>query len=385
MRDILASRIHGIDTSEIRKVFDLAAKIKNPLNLSIGQPDFPVPAPVKEAIIKALTDNRTGYTPTAGLIELREAIAAYLEPKTKFRYEAENIIVSTGVASILFLLFQAIVDKDDAVLLIDPYFLIYPALVKYHEARQYTVPEDFTASHIEELREQLKRDNKRLKLIIFASPSNPTGKILSREQLTMLSQLADEHDAVIASDEIYAAFDYETKHASMATLNPARTLTLNGFSKSHAMTGLRVGYLAAPPQYAGIVQRMVTLQQYTMVCAPHAVQWGAITALKTGIEEELKIMRRRRDLVLNKLKTVTTLPVPDGAFYVYPAIPIDSADFVTQAIERRLLIVPGYIFSANRKSIRISYATREEVLEEGCDIFCQMVTSLKENMAAEVI
>jgi aspartate/methionine/tyrosine aminotransferase len=210
-------------------------------------------------------------------------------------------------------------------------------------------------------------------MILFASPSNPTGKILDRDQLVLLSKLAAKHDAVIASDEIYCAFDYEKKHISMASIDPERTLTLNGFSKSHAMTGLRVGYLAAPQNYAEVVQKMVTLQQYTMVCSPHAMQWGAITALKTGIDEELKFMRKRRDLVFGILSKVTKLPFPDGAFYVYPDVPIDSAEFVTQAIERRLLLVPGYIFSANRKSIRISYATREDILEEGSQIFATMI------------
>lgn len=376
MRDIFAPRIHGIDSSEIRKVFDLAAKIQNPLNLSIGQPDFPVPLPVKEAMIQALTDNKTGYTPTAGLVQLREAISAYLKPKIGYDTAPDDVIVSTGVASILFLLFQTVVAKDDAVLLIDPYFLIYPALVKYHEARPYTIPESFGAADVDNLKARLAQDGKKLKLVMFASPSNPTGKILSAEQLKLLSDLADDHDAVLASDEIYEAFDYENRHVSMAKINPRRTLTLNGFSKSHAMTGLRVGYLAAPPAYSGIVQKMVTLQQYTMVCAPHAMQWGAITALKTGIDAELKVMRKRRDLVYGILSKVTKLPFPDGAFYVYPDVPIDSAEFVTRAIERRLLLVPGYIFSANRKSIRISYATREEILEEGANIFCDMVREL---------
>lgn len=374
MRDFLSERIHGIDTSEIRKVFDLAAKIKNPLNLSIGQPDFPVPQPVKDAMIQALTDNRSGYTPTAGLIQLREAISAFLSPKIGYNTNPENVIVSTGVASILFLLFQTVIGKGDAVLLIDPYFMIYPALVKYHEGRQYTIPEHFGEAEVNTLRETLKRDNVKLKLIMFASPSNPTGKILKREQLQLLSQIAAENDAIIASDEIYAAMDYEKTHISMASLDKERTLTLNGFSKSHAMTGLRVGYLAAPERFAPIVQKMVTLQQYTMVCSPHAMQWGAITALKTPIDAELATMRKRRDLVYGILSKVTKLPYPDGAFYVYPDVPIDSAEFVTQAIERRLLLVPGYIFSANRKSIRISYATREDILEEGAHIFCKMVT-----------
>lgn len=376
MRELLASRIHGIDTSEIRKVFDLAARIQNPLNLSIGQPDFPVPQPVKDAMVKAIADNKSGYTPTAGTIELREAISAFLHPQIGYQAAPENIIVSTGVASILFLLFQALVDPGDAVLLLDPYFLIYPAMAKYHGAVQYSIPEDFSAQAIENLKSKLKADGRRLKLIMFASPSNPTGKILSREQLQMLSDLAEDQDAVIASDEIYAAFDYEDKHVSMGSLNSNRTLTLNGFSKSHAMTGLRVGYLAAPAKYSEIVQKMITLQQYTMVCAPHVMQVAAITALKTPIDAELKVMRRRRDMVFSMLSKVTKLPHPDGAFYVYPDIPIDSGEFVARAIERRLLLVPGYIFSSNRKSIRISYATRDDILEEGAEIFCKMVQEL---------
>lgn len=374
----LADRIHGIDTSEIRKVFDLAAKIKNPLNLSIGQPDFPVPQPVKDAMVKALVDNKTGYTPTAGLIELRTAISEYLAPRIGYTTDPHDVIVSTGVASILFLMFQTLIGKGDAVLIIDPYFMIYPALIKYHEGKKYTIPESFSAAEIARLEEELARDKKKLKMILFASPSNPTGKILDKEQLVLLSKLAAKHDAVIASDEIYSAFDYEKKHTSMASIDPDRTLTLNGFSKSHAMTGLRVGYLAAPKNYAEVVQKMVTLQQYTMVCSPHAMQWGAITALKTGIDEELKFMRKRRDLVFGILSKVTNLPFPDGAFYVYPDVPIDSAEFVTQAIERRLLLVPGYIFSANRKSIRISYATREDILEEGANIFAGMIGEYSE-------
>ncbi|MBS0619028.1 MAG: aminotransferase class I/II-fold pyridoxal phosphate-dependent enzyme, partial [Spirochaetes bacterium] len=301
------------------------------------------------------------------------AISEFLQPKIGYATNPEHIIVSTGVASILFLLFQTIIGKGDAVLLIDPYFMIYPALVKYHEGRQYAIDENFGVTEVDALRAQLKRDGVKLKLIIFASPSNPTGKILSREQLQLLSQLADENDAVVASDEIYAEFDYEKKHASMAALDKERTLTLNGFSKSHAMTGLRVGYLAAPENLAPIVQKMVTLQQYTMVCSPHAMQWGAITALKTPITAELAFMKKRRDFVYNILRQVTEVPYPDGAFYVYPKVPIDSAEFVMKAIERRLLLVPGYIFSAERNSIRISYATREEVLEEGTKIFCDLV------------
>ena len=373
MNSLFAERIHHIDTSEIRKVFDLAAKIQNPLNLSIGQPDFPMPLPVEEAMIQAIRDKKTGYTPTTGLVQLRQAIADRLLREKKVTVSSDNIIVSTGVASILFLLFQAIVNENDHVLMIDPYFLIYPALIKYHRAHAHTLPENFSAEDVEKLSHELAAKKIRLKLILFASPSNPTGKILSAEQLKALAHLAEKQGAVVASDEIYDAFDYEAKHVSMATILPDQTLTLNGFSKSHAMTGLRVGYLAAPAALSEVVQKMATLQQYSMVCSPQPAQWAALVGLTTPITVELALMKKRRDLVYGLLKDCASLPYPDGAFYVYPSIPIDSGLFVEQAIRERLLVVPGYIFSANRKSIRISYAQKEVVLEEGCAIFRRIV------------
>ena len=373
MNSLFSERIHHIDTSEIRKVFDLAAKIKNPLNLSIGQPDFPLPQPVEEAMIQAIRDKKTGYTPTTGLVELRQAIADRLLREKQVKVSPENVIVSTGVASILFLLFQTIINENDHVLMIDPYFLIYPALIKYHRAHAHTLPENFTGEDVDRLTRELSSKNIRLKLIIFASPSNPTGKILSVDQLKALARLAEKQGAVVASDEIYDAFDYEAKHVSMATILPDQTLTLNGFSKSHAMTGLRVGYLAAPTALSEVVQKMATLQQYSMVCAPQPAQWAAIVGLSTPITTELALMKKRRDLVYGLLKECASLPYPDGAFYMYPSIPVDSAQFVEMAIQERLLVVPGYIFSANRKSIRISYAQKEAVLEEGCAVFKKLV------------
>ncbi len=366
---LLNQSIHNIDTSEIRKMFDLAAKIERPLNLSIGQPDFPVPEPVREAMIKAVRDNLNSYTPTAGILPLRQAIAEKWRTHNGFTVEPENIIVSTGVASILFLLFQAIIDPGDDILLVDPYFLIYPALLKYQQANLHTIPENFTAADID----HLLASGVKYKAIIFSTPSNPTGKIFEREQLAQLVRLAQSTGAVLVSDEIYEVFDYENKFVSTASLYPEGTLTLNGFSKSHAMTGIRVGYLGAPANLAPIVQKMATLQQYSVVCAPQPGQWAAITALQTPVVEEMKLMRRRRDLVAGLLKGVARYPSPDGAFYIFPEVPIESRQFAEAAIAERLLIVPGYIFSAHSRNVRISYAQKEEILEEGVQIFRRLV------------
>lgn len=370
---LLSERIHHIDTSEIRKVFDLAAKIKNPVNLSIGQPDFPVPAPVQEAMIKAIKDNKTGYTQTTGLLELREAICRKWKYKNGFRVEPDNVIVSTGVASILFLLFQTIIDPGDHILLTDPYFLIYPALVKYHGAQMHLLSEDFGEKELDKLKYFLTEKNIKLKAMIFSTPSNPTGKILSEDQLRLLTDFARNRGILVISDEIYEAFDYEKKFSSTAALYPEGTLTLNGFSKSHAMTGLRVGYMGAPQELSQIVQRMATLQQYSMVCAPQPMQWAAITALDTPILQELKQMKARRDLVVSKLAGKTEFPFPDGAFYAYPQINEDSKTFIEKAIQNRLLVVPGYIFSQQSNHIRISYAQKVEILEEGLDIFLKLL------------
>ncbi|MCS6984006.1 MAG: aminotransferase class I/II-fold pyridoxal phosphate-dependent enzyme [Leptospiraceae bacterium] len=370
----LSDNIHKIDTSEIRRVFDLAQRLENPINLSIGQSDLPVPLPVQEELIKAIRDGKTGYTPTAGILPLREAIAHKWQTQNGFAVSPENILVSAGVAPLLFLLFETIINPQDHVLLIDPYFLIYPALLKYRGARLHFLREDFDSDDIERLLEQKIP----LKAIVFSTPSNPTGRILEKEKLSLLIKLADKTGALLVSDEIYEVFDYDKKFVSTASLYPTGTLTLSGLSKSHSMTGLRIGYIGAPENLAPIVRKMATLQQYTVVCAPQPSQWAAIVALSTPVSEGVARMGRRRDLCQRLLKQCTSFPSPDGAFYIYPEIPVDSSIFVEEAIHRRLLLVPGYIFSQNRYHVRISYAQREDVLEEGLQIFCDLVRQLRE-------
>ncbi|RME89365.1 MAG: aminotransferase class I/II-fold pyridoxal phosphate-dependent enzyme [Candidatus Hydrogenedentota bacterium] len=366
--DFLADRILRIDTSQIRKAFDLAARLKNPLNLSIGQPDFPVPEPVKEAMIRAVRDNQNAYSQTQGILPLREKLAQKYSKEFGYEYSPENILVSTGVASILFLLFETLANAGDEVLILEPWFLIYEALASKYQLKLHTLPENFSREDVDELLE--KKPN--LKFILFATPSNPTGKILSEQQLKELGRLAEATNAILISDEIYRDYDYDEQFVSCAKFFPERTIVLGGFSKSHAMTGWRVGYAIAPKNLNFIIQKMATLQQYSIVCSPTPAQHAAIVALDTPITEELALMKRRREIVKKKLSNKVKFPAPDGAFYVFPDIPVDADEFLQKAVEKSLLLVPGFIFTRNRKTVRISYAQKEEILEEGLDIFLEL-------------
>jgi len=369
--DYLSQKIHRIDTSEIRKVFDLASQIKNPINLSIGQPDFPVPEPVKEAMIKAIQDNKNAYTVTQGLIELREALSEKWQLDSNVKIHPQNIIVSAGVASLLLILFDVLFEPNDEVVMIDPYFLIYDSLAQYHKLNVNYLHESFTKDDVADLAHSLK--NKNLKAIILVSPSNPTGKIFDKSQVSSLVDLAREKNALIVADEIYEDYDYDNKFVRTASLYPEGTITLGGFSKSHAMTGWRVGYMGVPDNLKEIVQKVATLQQYSIVCSPQPAQWAAIEALKTDVSDLIALMKSRRDLVVRKLQGKVKFTFPDGAFYLFPEVNEDSKTFIEKAVKNRLLIVPGFIFSQKRNNIRISYAQKEEILEEGLDLFLKLL------------
>jgi aspartate/methionine/tyrosine aminotransferase len=236
------------------------------------------------------------------------------------------------------------------------------------------LPENFTNEDIEKFK---KESGFNPKAIIFSTPSNPTGKILTKQQLELLSELAELKGAVLISDEIYCAFDYDKKHVSAASINPERTITLGGFSKSHAMTGLRVGYMGVSDSLKPVFEKITALQQYSVVCSPAPSQWAAITALEHPLVEEIELMKKRRNKVVEILGGNVEYPYPDGAFYVFPEIPISSTEFVTKAIEKELLVVPGYIFNKNDKTVRISYAQRDDILEEGLNIFVNLVKEIQ--------
>jgi aminotransferase len=360
----LSERMSRIDTSKIRRAFDLAAKLENPINLSIGQPHYATPEPITEAIAAALKDGKTAYTPTQGILPLRERIARKFLEQNKFAASPEHILISSGISSLIQLLFLATIDPGTRVLITDPCFLIYRSLLRYFNANVTTVPEEFTQEDLDRL------PPGDFSLIIFATPSNPTGYVMKKSQIEALAKFADARNALLVSDEIYELFDYEGQFTSAASVHK-NTITLSGFSKTYSMTGLR---LAAAHGPEAIIKAMTTLQQYTVVCAPAPVQWAGIRALDLDMSSYVRAYKKNRDACVSALSGRVKFPEPGGAFYIFPDVMEDEDSFVERAInEKQLLVVPGSIFCAERTRIRISYAASPETLERGLAAFVSLL------------
>jgi len=359
----LSERMSRIDTSQIRRAFDLASRLEKPINLSIGQPHYRMPDEIASAIEKAVRDGKTSYTPTQGILPLREKISQ-VESIPERPVSPEGVLISSGVSSLLQLLFLCTIDPGDGILLIDPYFLMYKSLGDFFNASIETVPENFTEDDI------AKISTSKLKLIIYASPSNPSGTILSGHQIKLLGKLADSTGALLVADEIYELFDYDNTFTTAAGVYPD-ALILKGFSKTYNMTGLRLSYATGPSE---IIKAMTILQQYTIVCAPAPIQWAGITALDIDMSSYIDQYRNNRDYCVNKLKGFVKFPNPSGAFYIYPEIQGNDTEFVERAAgEKKLIIVPGSIFSHKTNHIRISFATTEDNLTRGIEAFLSLL------------
>lgn len=362
-RDFIAEHVRGIGSSGIRRVFDLAATLKDPINLSIGEPDFEVPAPVRQAMIRAIDDRKTGYTVTRGIQPLRDRIAKQL--KNEFDW-APDVFVTCGVSGGLFLSLLATINPGDEVVFADPYFVSYKHLVRMVRGvprmvdtyPDFRVDPDRVAQAITE----------RTKIILLCSPGNPTGVTQDAEGVRAICELARKHNLLILSDEIYTALCYDSANPSPVSYAPERTILLRGFAKSHAMTGLRIAYAAGP---TAIITEMAKLQQYTYVCAPHPVQYGALTALDTEMSTQVAAYRAKRDLVCRELEGSFEFVRPGGGFYVYPKAPARFANataFVEEAIRRNVLIIPGEVFSERDTHFRISYAAPDNTIRRGCEV-----------------
>lgn len=356
--DYRADRMDCIDASGIRKVFALAAKLKDPINLSIGQPDFDVDDAVKEEAIARIREGRNSYTQTWGIDELRTECSAYYE--RRFGTPLENVMVTSGVSGGLFLTLLATLNPGDEVLFADPYFVMYPHLSRLLGG--VPVPID-TYPDFKLTPEAVEAAiTERSKILIINSPSNPTGVTLNAAELDALAAVAKKHDLLVISDEIYEQFCYDEAPASMAG-RYANTIVLNGFSKIAAMTGWRVGYAAGP---AEIIQDMNTLQQYTFVCAPSFAQYAAVTALNLDLGPTIAAYTKKRALIYEGLKENFNPTKPGGAFYIFPNAPGgDGEAFVKYAIENNVLIIPGNVFSDRNTHFRLSFAADNAVLEKG--------------------
>ncbi len=364
----LADRVGVIESSGIRRVFDLGATLKNPINFSIGLPDFPVSESLREAAKKAIDDGWNRYTPTQGILPLREAVAGKLARVNDVRVPVDDVLITSGSSGGIFLAFGCILNPGDEIIVPDPYFVMYTQLAAFFGARAVLV--DTYPDFQLDPDKVAKAITSKTKAILLNSPNNPTGAVYPESTLRAIAAIADKHGLLVLSDEVYESFVYdEARHFSIGSIYP-HTLTLNAFSKSHALTGWRIGYAAGPHH---VVEKMKELQQYSFVCAPSFAQVAVLGAVETGPTEQMPRFKSRRDLVFEGLRERFEVERPQGAFYIMPRVAeTDATAFVEEAIRRNVLIIPGNIFSARATHIRISYATSEAAIREGLKILCEI-------------
>ena len=364
----IAERTAAFDSSGIRRVFDLAAELDDPINLSIGQPDFEVSSAVRAAAIDAIENGKNGYTPTQGISVLREKLQS--EVDQRYGHPNRRLLVTSGTSGGLVLAVLALVNPDDEVIVMDPYFVMYEPLVSLVGGKCVVIDTypDFRPDP-EKIEAAI---TPRTKLILFNSPANPTGVVAGEQDITQLAELAARHNIVLLSDEIYSSFCYDEPFVSPAAFND-QTLVLDGFSKSHGVTGWRLGYAHGP---AEVIDAMTKLQQYTFVCAPQPAQWAGVVAMDVDMSEAIAAYRRKRDMLVDGISDLYEVAQPGGAFYVFPKAPSATAtEFVTRAIENNLLIIPGNVFSRRDTHFRVSYAASDDTIQRGIDVLRKLATA----------
>ena len=363
-----------LDASGIRKVFDLAAKMTDPVNLSIGQPDFDVPEPVKAAAIEAIRAGDNKYTQTQGRGDLHEAIAAacceefgWHDPYHGAVFGDRGYLITSGVSGALTLAVLTLVNPGDEVVFTDPYFVMYKHLVNLVGGVPVLV--DTYPDFRPDVGRFADAITDKTRMLFLNSPCNPTGAVWTAEELKALADLAARRDLLIVSDEIYELFCYDQPFVSMASIHD-NTLLLRGFSKTYGMTGWRVGWCTGPK---AIIEKMTMLQQYTFVCAPSFAQAACVEAMSTDMSAAAAAYKRKRDMVLDALGERFGLVRPQGAFYAFvPAPGGDATEFVKRAIANNVLIIPGNVFSEKDTHFRLSYATSDDKLQQGLDILVSL-------------
>ncbi len=369
----LSQAVLAVPPSGIRRFFDIAAQLEDCISLGVGEPDFVTPWHIREAAIWAIEKGFTTYTSNYGLFTLRQRIAAHLKSRYGVDYSPENeILVTVGVSEGLDIAMRALLNPGDEVIFFEPSYVSYPPCVLFAGGVPVAVPTDYRNGFQPDVDRLRKAITPRTKAILLCYPNNPTGAVASRATLEEIVRTAAEHDLYVISDEIYDRLIYDAEHTCVASLPGAaeRTILLGGFSKSHAMTGWRIGYACAPAQ---VIEMMMKVHQYTMLCAPIAAQKAAEEALEHG-EPEVERMRReydrRRRLIVKGLNEIGLECVPpQGAFYVFPSIRctgLRSEEFTEQLLwEERVAVVPGNVFgNSGEGHVRLSYATSLPKIEE---------------------
>lgn len=365
----ISEKVRSVPPSGIRKFFDLVIGMEDVISLGVGEPDFVTPWHIREACIYSLEKGHTSYTSNYGLLELRELISKCYREDYALDYDPEKeVLVTTGVSEGVDLAFRGIINPGDEVIIPEPCYVSYKPGTLFARGKPVVVSTSLS-NEFRVTGEQIEENiTEKTKAIVLSYPNNPTGATLERKDLEEIADVVVEHDLTVISDEVYDKLTYEGSHTCFASLDGMRerTILLNGFSKSHAMTGLRIGYALGCGE---IVDAMTKIHQYTMLCAPITAQMGAIEALKNGDNEMRKMIKeydRRRRLIVSGLnKLGLDCFMPKGAFYAFPSIKktgTTSEEFASNLLKKqKVAVVPGNVFGdCGEGFLRCSYATSRE-------------------------
>lgn len=383
---IIPKRISDIKPSGIRKFFDLLVEMDDVISLTVGEPDFVTPWHIRDAAITSLERGKTYYTGNSGLVELREAIAEYLNRRFSLEYDSQKeVIVTVGGSEAIDMAVRAVVDTDDEVIIPIPSFVCYGPIVELAHGKPVFV-ETRAEDNFKLTPEALEKAiTPKTKMIVLPYPNNPTGAILTKNELEALAKVIEKTNAVVLSDEIYAELTYGLKHTSIATIPSMkeRTILVSGFSKAYAMTGWRLGYLAAPRE---LTKQMLKIHQYAIMCAPTTSQFAAIEALKHGdddIAEMATEYNRRRKYIISGLNRIgLDCFEAEGAFYAFPKLGdygMTSEEFCEKLLyTKKVAIVPGSAFgSCGEGFARISYAYSVKHISAALELMEEFIYELK--------
>ncbi|WP_143462119.1 aminotransferase class I/II-fold pyridoxal phosphate-dependent enzyme [Levilactobacillus enshiensis] len=391
LKTIVNQKIQAMGASQIRAFAQKFDQIPGIIKLTLGEPDFNVPEHVKAAAIRSIQDNRSHYTDQRGILELRQAISHYLQQRFQLTYDANTEIVATvGASEAIFSVLGSLINPGDKVLVATPTFALYWPVISIFGGipiQVDTTADGFrlTGNHLQKV---LDREGAAtVKAVILNFPGNPTGVTYDRAQLQDVAAVVKRQGIYVITDEIYAELTYDQPHVSMAKLLPEQTILINGLSKSHAMTGYRIGYFAGP---AELIKTVSKLHGFVVTCPSNPAQYAALAALTHGLDDSLRMRQtyqHRRDYVvpeLNRLGYATTMP--SGAFYAFAKIPpefgLDSVTFATKLAEEALVgVTPGSCFGAGGEGyVRLSYASSMTDLKEAMRRLAVFTANLREHV-----
>lgn len=388
--NLISQKVATLPPSGIRKFFDLLSSMEDVISLSIGEPDFVTPWHIREAGIYSLEKGYTMYTSNSGVPELRQELASYLELHYGVSYNPEHeILVTTGSSEALDLALRAIINPGDEVIIPNPCYVAYPADIILAGGKPILIPTNEENNFVVRATDIEARITKQTKAILIGYPANPTGAVMPKREADAIAGLAKKHDLLVISDEIYARLVYGVEHICFPSLPgmKERTILISGFSKSHAMTGWRIGYVAAERR---LIQALTKIHQYTMLCAPIMAQMAAIEALRNGdgeVEKMVQEYNRRRRFMVKRLNEIG-LPCfePKGAFYAFPSIQatgMNSEEFAEKLLlEEKVAVVPGTAFGPYGEGfVRCCYATSLPNIEEALRRIDRFVRKSRPNTA----